>query len=117
MVVDANMNYLMIAATVVLPLLVGLVTKRVASSGLKALLLLILSVLATLINQLIVAEGHFEMEPFLRDAVVQFVLAVGLHYGLLKPIGVTGTNGIIQQKVTGGIGGQVDASDPNQTGV
>jgi hypothetical protein len=38
-----------------------------------------------------------------------FIASVGTHYGLLKPTGVTGTNGAIQVRVPGGIGGSAVA--------
>jgi uncharacterized membrane protein len=115
--VEVDVNWLNIAGSVVLPILTGLVTKRLASSGLKALVLVILSVISGLIQQLVLADGRFETEDFLTSAFVQFLMAVGIHYGLTKPLGVTGTNGVVQQSVPGGVGGQVSASDPSSTGV
>lgn len=110
--VEVDLNYLNIAGSVVLPILTGLVTKRLASSGLKALILVLLSVVSGLLQQLILADGRFETGDFLTSAFVQFLMAVGIHMGFLKPLDITGTNGIVQMKTADkGLGGIVSASE------
>lgn len=76
----------------VLPLLVGLVTKLETSSGAKAALLAGLAA----INGLAVeyAASLNAGEPYnigtgLIVALISFLTAVGIHFGLLKPLGAT----------------------------
>jgi hypothetical protein len=75
----------------VLPVLVGLVTKRVTSAGLKAVLLLALSVL----NGFLVELGgphdsNYSWQTAAVLALVSFAAGVLTHFGLLKPVGVSG---------------------------
>jgi len=88
---------------VVLPMLVALVTHRVAAEWLKGLLLLALSVLGGLLATISVADFHWK--DFLTAFVIQFSSAVVAHFGALKPLGVTGSQGVIQQGIPAGIGG------------
>lgn len=77
---------------VLLPLLVGLVTKTVTSSGLKATLLLGLSVLTSLITEAINAAQWgetYNLSMGLLLAFTTFVTGVAIQYGLWKPTGVT----------------------------
>lgn len=77
---------------VVLPLVVGIVTKIHAPSGVKAFLLLTLTVLSTPL-QLLVSDAasmggvHLGNE-FFRQLVMTWLVAVGTYYGLYKPTDV-----------------------------
>lgn len=94
---------------VVLPMLVGVVTHRLAASWLKSLVLLALSVLGGLLTT--VAVASFRWQDFLTAFVLQFGTAVVAHYGALKPTGITGSNGAIQKQLSLGIGqGTADVS-------
>ena len=76
----------------VLPALVGLVTQKVTSSRLKALLLAALSALTGLGSELLTAVqsgSGYDFGTGVVTALGVFVLAVVTHYGLLKPTGVT----------------------------
>ncbi|MHA7145428.1 hypothetical protein ACX80U_11995 [Arthrobacter sp. TmT3-37] len=76
----------------ILPLLVGLVTTRVTHSGAKATLLAGLSVLINLATELgsALQEGEtYNLGLALVLALGTFLIAVGIHYGLWKPTGVT----------------------------
>lgn len=88
---------------VVLPVLVALVTHRVAAEWLKATLLLALSVLGGLLATITVADFHWK--DFVTAFVIQFVSAVASHFGALKPLGITGSTGAIQTSLPQGIGG------------
>ena len=75
----------------VLPVLVGLVTKRVTSAGFKAVLLLALSTLNGFLVEL--AGPHdsgYSWQTAAILAAVSFATGVLTHFGLLKPIGVSG---------------------------
>lgn len=76
----------------VLPLLVGLVTKVVTHSGVKAILLAALS----LITSLLVEFGHalanaevYDIGRGLLLALPTFLIAVGMHFGIWKATGVS----------------------------
>jgi hypothetical protein len=74
-----------------LPVLVGLVTKRVTSAGLKAVLLLALSTLNGFLFEL--AGPHdsgYSVQTAAILAAVSFATGVLTHFGLLKPVGVSG---------------------------
>lgn len=96
--------WLTVVVAVVLPAVVALVTKRVASGTVKALTLSFLSLVAATLTQILNSGGSFDWQLTLRDFVVTFVIAVCVHFGLLKPMSITGSEGRIQAKFTGGIG-------------
>lgn len=78
---------------VILPLLVGFVTKSSTSSKAKAILLLALSVVTALLTSVLNAyqsgATEFDLGLALLTAIVTFVFGVGVHLGLLKPTGAT----------------------------
>ena len=76
----------------VLPILVGLVTQKVTSSSVKALLLAGLSALTGLGSELLVAVqsgASYDFGTGIVSAIGVFIVAVALHYGLWKPTGVS----------------------------
>lgn len=76
----------------VLPLLVGLVTKTVTHGGAKALFLAGLALATSLLTELGVAVGQgatYDLGQGLILALPTFLIAVGLHYGLWKPLGAS----------------------------
>ncbi len=97
-----DVTFLTMVVAPLLPVLVGLITKQVASGGVKAVLLLFVSGVTGVVNQAIQNEGLVTKEA-LAATIVAFVIAVATHYGLLKPNSVTGSEGVVQTK-TAGIG-------------
>lgn len=90
-----------------LPMLVALVTARVASGSVKSVMLAVLSAVAGIVNELVAVGGvlpDMDWNSTVSQAVLTFLIAVGLHFGLLKPAGVTGSDGSIQTKIAGGVG-------------
>lgn len=86
---DAALVIQLVVSTV-LPLLVGLVTKTVTRPGAKAVLLAALSLLTSLLVELgasITAGATYDIGQGLLLALPTFLIAVGLHYGLWKPVG------------------------------
>lgn len=86
------LQLLVLAGGVVMPLLVGLVTNRTTNSGTRAVLLAVLSVAAQLITELIRAlesGGTYNIGTGLLLGLGTFLVAVGTHYGLLKPTGTS----------------------------
>ncbi len=78
----------------VLPLLVGLVTKRVTHAGKKAILLAVLSAANGLLTELaasIAAGTAYDIGVGGLTALTGFLVAVGLHYGIYKPTGLSET--------------------------
>ena len=75
---------------IILPLLVGLVTTRVAPGGHKAVLLAGLSLITSLVAELaraVAAGVTYDLGVGLFLALPTFVIAVSTHYGLWKPTG------------------------------
>jgi beta-galactosidase GanA len=70
----------------------------------KAVVLLLLSALTAAGTDMLAHGGTFTVGPTVGNFLLTFVIAVGVHYGLLKPIGVTGSLGRIADAVPGGIG-------------
>ena len=81
---------LWLAVTVVMPVLVGLVTKFSTSSGVKALLLVLLSLVNGVLSEALAAGDGFDWRKAITQAVVAFVIAVAVHFGVWKPTGVAG---------------------------
>lgn len=98
---------LTLLVSVVLPALVALVTKRMASSGVKAVVLALLAALVGFLSELLhamVTALSFDVGTVLLTWLTSFIVAVAAHYGLLKPTGLTGSQGAIARAVPGGIG-------------
>jgi phosphotransferase system glucose/maltose/N-acetylglucosamine-specific IIC component len=83
---------LQLLASVVFPLLVGLITTRDTHPGRRAVLLAALSVVTALAAQLADALTHpgipFDLFGALLGALASFLIAVGLHFGFWNPLGV-----------------------------
>ena len=83
--------WLGLVISVVLPVLVGLVTTRVTSAGVKAVLLLALSTANGFLVEL--AGPHdagYSWQTAAVLALVSFAVGVLSHFGLLKPTGIAG---------------------------
>lgn len=86
------LQVLVMVGGVVLPLLVGLVTNRQTDPGKRAILLAVLAVAAQLVAELIKALESgtpYNLGLGLLLGLVTFLIAVGTHYGLLKPTGAS----------------------------
>lgn len=90
--------------SVILPTLVAVVTAKVANSGIKAIVLIVLNILTGWLTSLGATHGQFELKAAAIGFFVSFVTAVSAHYGFLKPAGITGSQGVIQTAVPGGVG-------------
>jgi hypothetical protein len=91
-----------LAVGVALPVLVALVTAKVANKTIKSLALLALAAVGGLLTNISVSDFHWK--DFLTGFAIQFLSAVASHYGFLKPVGVTGSDGVIQTLVPSGVG-------------
>lgn len=100
-------TWLTLVALVLLPSLTGFVTQRLAHPGLKAGVLAVLVLITSAVNEALAAGGilAFDVSSFLAHSLILFLGAVATHYGLLKPVGLTGGDGAIARAVPAGIGG------------
>lgn len=109
-----GLNWLNILMALILPMLVAVVTNNVASSAVKAVVLAILAAITGLVTELINVGGvltGFDWDTASSNMVWTFLLAVGLHFGLLKPIGLTGAGGAIGSAIPAGVGGSGQGED------
>lgn len=82
---------LSLAITVLLPILVGLVTRQSTSAGTKAVLLLALSAVNSILSAWLQAENTsavFEWIPVVYTTAISFGIAVAVHLGFYRPTGV-----------------------------
>lgn len=82
---------LSLAITIVLPILVGLVTKRSTGAGVKAVLLLVLAAVNAVLSawlQSVNTAAVFDWIPVVYTTAVNFLIAVAMHFGLWRPTGV-----------------------------
>lgn len=96
-VIQVDVVALSFVVGVVIPMIVGLVTKARASSALKAILNALLSAVAGYAIVAIKADGAIDLYAALIGIGMTWVTSVGTHTGLLKPAGVTGADGAIQR--------------------
>lgn len=78
--------------SVVLPLLVGLVTKTVTNGGTKAIILAALAAVTGLLTELgnaLTAGVTYNLGMGLVFALASFLVAVGMHFGIYKPTGAS----------------------------
>lgn len=106
MTVTLDAYWLTMILSVFLPMIVALVTKQLASGTLKAVVLLALSAITGTLTQIQAANGVFDLKAAIIATAMSFVIAVGVHFGLLKPANLTGSEGKIQTKTANvGLGG------------
>ena len=72
----------------VLPILVGISTKKLATGAVKASVLAGLSIVTGLVNGALNADGVLTQEA-LVGAGIAWVTAVATHYGFFKPSGIS----------------------------
>jgi len=89
---------------IVLPLLVALVTKQAASSGLKSAFLLGLSALGGYLTTLLYNDAAVDWKSVAVASLTVFVSAVASYYGFTKQVKLAGAEGVIQTKIPGGLG-------------
>jgi hypothetical protein len=77
-----------LVAGVLIPIVVNIVTKEVASSAVKSILLLVLSAVAGLAT-VAISGGGVITDAALTNAAVTFVIAVASYYGFWKPTGIS----------------------------
>lgn len=106
---------LTLLVSVVLPILVALVTQRLASPAVKAAILAFLAALLGFCSELLDAlTSHtaYNLGPALLTWLTSFLIAVAMHFGLWKPVGVTGATGAVATAVPAGVGGKHELREP-----
>lgn len=74
---------------VVLPLLVGYVTKAGWSGGVRAVTLAFLSAVSGFLSNYLEAGTAFDWRTTFLTMLGTFLIGVGVHFGFWKPVGVT----------------------------
>ena len=106
------LDVLNMVLAVVLPMLTALVTARFASSQVKTVVLVALTVISTALQRVFDDGGSVNWKQFLMTTGLQFLMSVGFHFGLLKPTGVTGAGGVVASSVPQGVGGPATRPGP-----
>lgn len=88
-----------------LPIVVALVTKSTAAGWLKGSVLTVLAAVTALVAPAVQNGTDINVDgKFLGGFIVTVLVALGTHFGLTKPAGITGSDGSVAQLVPGGIG-------------
>lgn len=88
---ELDSQTLAVLTGVLIPILVGIVTKLDASSGLKAVLNAFLSAVAGALSTVVANSGQLVWREFVTGVAITWVVSVATYYGLYKPSGVAGT--------------------------
>ena len=100
-------QWLNLGVNTLLPIVVAVVTARVAHPGVKAVTLLVLSAISGFgVSWLdtVNAGAPFDASQAGFTAVTGFIIAVASHFGLWKPAAVTGSQGRVASALPRGIG-------------
>lgn len=87
------------------PLIVGVISKRTANQGLKSVLNLLVSAIVGSLAYLAAADGGFDFGNFVEQTANAFLSSIVAYYGFLKPTGVAG---VVANKTAGFGLGQPD---------
>jgi hypothetical protein len=82
-----NTQLLTLLGGVVVPIVVGILTKAQAPSGLKAIVNAALTALTSVLA--LVVPATFEWKAFFIAWATAWVISVATHFGLYKPTGVS----------------------------
>jgi hypothetical protein len=95
--IQVDVAALTFVVSTLIPVLVALVTKAHASAGVKAVVNALLSAVAGAATVAIAHKGKVDPGHVLVAIGVAWFTSVTTHFGLLKPVGVTGADGAVQQ--------------------
>lgn len=85
----SSVDLINVVVGTLLPLLVGIVTREVTNSNVKAVLLLFLSGVSAVLVEWLHNEGTFDWGRVILAALVTFVVGVASHFGFWKSTGAT----------------------------
>lgn len=106
--------WLTFLVSVALPMLTAVIRRRYSASWIASLVLLLLAMISGWLTSLYATGGTFELRAAAVSVAVSFITAVGVHYGLLKPTGITGNDGVISRALPAGVGSPVAGPLPLQ---
>jgi hypothetical protein len=86
--VQVDVHALSLLSGVVVPLLVGFLTKARAHSAVKAISLAVLSTLAGLMSLWLKADGSIDLWTSIDAIAAAFVAATASYYGFWRPTGI-----------------------------
>lgn len=89
---------------VIIPMIVQLLASRTSPDWVKVVVNVALSAAVAVLAPL-VASPHVDWKVVALSFVQVFAVAIVSHLGILKPVGVTGSDGAIATRVPGGLGG------------
>jgi len=99
-----NMAFVLsLLVSTVIPIIVGIVTKLNASSGTKALVMVILNALNGFLMEAIAGGDVYNWTLGLVNFLIGMVTSVATYYGVLKPIGASSS--VQNSTANFGIGG------------
>ena len=116
MKIHVDLLYLNFLVSTALPALTAFITHRYAGKGFKAVILVVLSLAGGVANEMIQQGGNFSLTQSGIWAVITFMSAAVLHSGLLKPLGVTGSEGLIAKTFSRGLGKPATVAGPTSMG-
>lgn len=82
-------QWLNLAVSILLPLLIGLLTKQSWNRNLKAVLLLLVAALSAGLTELLTAGSLDNWKTVLGQTALNWLVAVAAHYHLWKPVGAS----------------------------
>lgn len=95
--IQVDVAALTFVVSTLIPVLTALVTKAHASPGVKAVVTALLAGVAAGVALAIRQEGSVDLGQFVVTAALAWFTAITTHFGLLKPVGVTGADGAVAQ--------------------
>lgn len=75
---------------ILVPLIVALISKRYASSGLKSVLNVVTSAVVSTLGYLVAASGDgYDLVGWLEAFIGTLIVSIAVYYGVLKPTNLT----------------------------
>jgi len=84
-----KLQLLALVVGVLLPVLVGIVTTKVTSGGVKAVLLALLTAVTGVLTDVLATPDGFDLKTSVVNWLGAFIMAVATHFGFLKPAGIS----------------------------
>lgn len=99
--VHLDVGILTVIVGTFIPILTALITKARASSAVKALTTLTLTVIAAAIQRLIEVNGVVNIRTFLSTFAVTYIVAIASYYGLTKHVGTPAVSNVVPENGIG----------------
>lgn len=98
-----TIEILNLVAVGVIPILVAMLTRSTATSAVKSITMVVLNAI-TAVTTSVLDDGGFTIYGIVVLLIQNIVWSAGLYYGVLKPVGLAGTNSTPAREVPGFIG-------------